>query len=241
VVASCTGFVLPGIDVMLIPRLGLRADVVRMPFTVFGCGGGAAGLARACDWARGNREQAALVVAVETPSLTFRPDDTSMDNLMSALVFGDGAAAVVVTSGEQGLTVGRTRSAVVPDTGDALDYELADDGLQVVLSRRPSVSSLQVSSSLSVHWMRPVAICWPAFGSLQSTWMNCWMISSVMRTRRPVFGNGANNSPGLAPGARSLRTPSQERANVRAAAGPSSPGGFWLPYLNLLSSSFAKR
>jgi alkylresorcinol/alkylpyrone synthase len=136
VVASCTGFVLPGIDVMLIPRLGLRSDVVRMPFTVFGCGGGAAGLARACDWARGHPEQPALVVAVETPSLTFRPDDTSLDNLMGALVFGDGAAAVVVTPGEQGLTVGRTRSAVVPDTGDALGYELADDGLQVVLSRR---------------------------------------------------------------------------------------------------------
>lgn len=136
VVASCTGFVLPGIDVMLVPRLGLRADVVRMPFTVFGCGGGAAGLARACDWVRGHPEQAALVVAVETPSLTFRPDDTSMDNLLSALVFGDGAAAVVVTPGEQGLTVGRTQSAVVPDTGDALGYQLADDGLQVVLSRR---------------------------------------------------------------------------------------------------------
>ena len=136
VVASCTGFVLPGIDLMLISRLGLRADVVRMPFTVFGCGGGAAGLARACDWARSHPEQAALVVAVETPSLTFRPDDTSMDNLMSALVFGDGAAAVVVASGERGLTVGRTRSAVVPGTGDARGYELADDGLQVVLSRR---------------------------------------------------------------------------------------------------------
>ncbi len=136
VVASCTGFVLPGIDSMLIPRLGLRADVVRMPFTVFGCGGGAAGLARACDWVRGHLEQAALVVAVETPSLTFRPDDTSMDNLLSALVFADGAAAVVVTGGAAGLTVGGTASRVVRGTGDALGYQLADDGLQVVLSRR---------------------------------------------------------------------------------------------------------
>jgi alkylresorcinol/alkylpyrone synthase len=136
VVASCTGFVLPGIDVMLVPRLGLRTDVVRMPFSVFGCGGGAAGLARACDWVRAHPEQAALVVAVEVPSLTFRPDDTSVDNLLSALVFGDGAAAVVVTSGEQGLTVGRSRSVVVPNTGDALGYQLADTGLQVVLSRR---------------------------------------------------------------------------------------------------------
>ena len=136
VLASCTGFVLPGVDVMLIPRLGLRADVVRMPFTVFGCGGGAAGLARACEWVRGEPARAALVVAVEVPSLTFRPDDPSVDNLLSALVFGDGAAAVVVTAGEGGLQVGRSRSALVPDTGGALGYQLANSGLQVVLSQR---------------------------------------------------------------------------------------------------------
>jgi alkylresorcinol/alkylpyrone synthase len=136
VVASCTGFVLPGVDVMLVSQLGLRDDVVRMPFTVFGCGGGAAGLARACEWVRGQPEQAALVVAVEVPSLTFRPGDTSVDNLLSALVFGDGAAAVVVTAGEEGLLVERSRSVVVPGTGDALGYRLADSGLQVVLSQR---------------------------------------------------------------------------------------------------------
>ncbi len=136
VLASCTGFVLPGVDVMLIPRLGLRADVVRMPFTVFGCGGGAAGLARACDWVRGQPGRAALVVAVEVPSLTFRPDDTSVDNLLSAMVFGDGAAAVVVTADDRGLRVGRSRTAVVPDTSGALGYQLADSGLQVVLSQR---------------------------------------------------------------------------------------------------------
>lgn len=136
VLASCTGFVLPGIDAMLIPRLGLRPEVVRMPFTVFGCGGGAAGLARACEWVRGQPQQAALVVAVEVPSLTFRPDDTSVDNLLSALVFGDGAAAVVVTAGERGVQIGRSRSAVVPDTAGALGYQLANSGLQVVLSQR---------------------------------------------------------------------------------------------------------
>ncbi|HYA00886.1 MAG TPA: 3-oxoacyl-[acyl-carrier-protein] synthase III C-terminal domain-containing protein [Candidatus Binatia bacterium] len=136
VVASCTGFVLPGVDSLLVPRLGLRPDIVRMPFSLFGCGGGAAGLARACDWVRAHPEEAALVVAVELPSVTFRPDDRSLDNLLSALVFGDGAAALVVTAGGDGLAVGRTASRMVPDSGDALGYRLADTGLQVVLSRR---------------------------------------------------------------------------------------------------------
>ena len=39
------------------------------------------------------------MVAVEVPSLTFRPADTSADNLLSVLVFGDGAGAAVLRSG----------------------------------------------------------------------------------------------------------------------------------------------
>ncbi len=136
VVASCTGFVLPGVDVALCARLGLREDVARMPLTLFGCGGGAAGLAHAADWVRGHPDQVALVVAVELPSLTFRPEDTAIDNLLSVLVFGDGAAAHVVSPGERGLLVGRSRSVLVPASSEALGYRLAAGGLQVVLSRR---------------------------------------------------------------------------------------------------------
>ena len=88
------------------------------------------------SWVRGHPDQPALVVAVEVPSITFRPDDTSVDNLLSALVFADGAAALVVTPGDRGLMVGRTRGMVVPGTADALGYRLADTGLQVVLSRQ---------------------------------------------------------------------------------------------------------
>jgi alkylresorcinol/alkylpyrone synthase len=44
---SCTGFVLPSLDAELIPILGLRPDVARLPITELGCGGGVAGLARA--------------------------------------------------------------------------------------------------------------------------------------------------------------------------------------------------
>src|SRR6202790_5743179 len=120
VVASCTGFILPGLDAHLIPRLGLRADVWRLPIAQLGCAGGAGGLARAADWARAHPGQRALVVAVELPSLTFRPGDHSLDNLLSALVFGDGAGAVVLESGGDGATgalrVGAVRSVLVPHT-----------------------------------------------------------------------------------------------------------------------------
>lgn len=138
VVASCTGFVLPGIDVQLINHLGLRRDIARMPFMHFGCAGGAASLARASDWVRSHPGQSAMVVAVEVPSLTFRPADTSADNLLSVLVFGDGAGAAVLR-GDQlpaRIGIGRTASRVVAASTGALGFERADDGFRVVVSRQ---------------------------------------------------------------------------------------------------------
>jgi alkylresorcinol/alkylpyrone synthase len=138
VVASCTGFVLPGIDVQLINHLGLRRDIQRMPFMHFGCAGGAASLARATDWVRAHPEQSALVVAVEVPSLTFRPADTSADNLLSVLVFGDGAGAAVLRGDAMPgrIGIGRTATRLVASSTEALGFERADDGFRVVVSRQ---------------------------------------------------------------------------------------------------------
>ena len=138
VVCSCTGFVLPGIDVQLVNHLSLRRDIRRMPFMNFGCAGGAASLAWAADWVRSHPGESALVVAVEVPSLTFRPADTSADNLLSVLVFGDGAGAALLRGdavpGRIG--IGRTTSRLVAASTQALGFERADDGFRVVVSRQ---------------------------------------------------------------------------------------------------------
>jgi alkylresorcinol/alkylpyrone synthase len=138
VVSSCTGFVLPGVDVELINHLGLRRDVRRMPFMNFGCAGGAAALTWASDWVRSHPDETALVVAVEVPSLTFRPADTSADNLLSVLVFGDGAGAAVLRDGAAPgrIAIGRTGHRLVAASTDALGFERADDGFRVVVSRQ---------------------------------------------------------------------------------------------------------
>ena len=152
IVASCTGFVLPGLDTRLVPMLGLRRDVVRMPFTQLGCAGGAVALARGADWVRGEPGRRALVIAVELPSLAFRPDDHSTDNLLSALVFSDGAGAAVLERGDEPATttaapgepavlhLGRSTGVLLDDSTALLGYELADDGFRIILSRRlPSI------------------------------------------------------------------------------------------------------
>ncbi len=138
VCVSCTGFVLPSLDAELIPRLGLRPDTTRLPITELGCGGGVSGLGRSHDYVNAYPQKASLLVAVELPSLTFQPDDSSIDNLIAALVFGDGAGAAVIESGNGSgsIRVARTATWLVPEGVSDLGYELRDGGLKVILSRR---------------------------------------------------------------------------------------------------------
>ena len=134
---SCTGVVLPSLDAELIPVLGLSPTVGRLPITELGCGGGVAGLARAVDYLRAYPERAVLLFAVELPSLTFQPDDHSLDNLVAAMVFGDGAGATLIRRRDalHGLVIEHCGTALIPDGATSLGYELRDGGLRVVLSR----------------------------------------------------------------------------------------------------------
>src|SRR3989440_8112084 len=135
---SCTGVLLPSLDAELSPALGLESDVARLPITVLGCGGGVAGLARGLDYLRAYPERSVLLFAVEIPSLTFQPDDQSIDNLVASLVFADGAGAVVLRGGDgqPGWTLEQCGTVLVPEGARHLGYELRDGGLRVILSRQ---------------------------------------------------------------------------------------------------------
>ena len=134
---SCTGITLPSLDAELIPTLGLARDVARLPITELGCGAGVAGLARAVDYLRAYPDAGVLLFAVELPSLTFQPDDRSSANLTAAMVFGDGAGAMLLEASSlpSGWTVEACGTRLVPEGSAQLGFELRDGGLRVVLSR----------------------------------------------------------------------------------------------------------
>ena len=134
---SCTGYMVPSLDVRLAAEIGLRPDVIRLPVTELGCSGGAAAVAAAHRHLAAFPGDRVLVVAVELASLSFHPGDRSLDNLTASMVFGDGAAAAVLGSG--GATEMRLLSAesrLLPDSERALGFDLRDTGFHVVLDRR---------------------------------------------------------------------------------------------------------
>lgn len=139
ITVSCTGYLVPSLDVHLAAELELRSDVLRLPITELGCSGGAAAIALAHRHLRAFPTQRVLVIAVEVPSLSFRPDDRSLDNLTACLVFGDGAGAVVMggpAAAGGRLEVLTAASQLIPGTAGLLGFELDDGGFRVVLDRR---------------------------------------------------------------------------------------------------------
>src|SRR5438874_10302058 len=87
---------IPSLDAHLIHQMGFRPNVRRMPFTELGCAAGAMALGRAADYLKAHPGGNVLIIAVELPSLTFQRKDISQANLISSILFGDGAAAVIV-------------------------------------------------------------------------------------------------------------------------------------------------
>uniref|UniRef100_UPI002FCCAFC5 type III polyketide synthase n=1 Tax=Brevundimonas sp. TaxID=1871086 RepID=UPI002FCCAFC5 len=137
VVAVCTtGIATPALDARLMQVMAFRPDIRRLPVFGLGCAGGVVGLARAADLARAHPGERVLLLVVELCALTFRAQDRSKSNLVATALFGDGAAAAVVSCRDDatGPVLGASREHTWPDTLEVMGWDVADDGLKVVFS-----------------------------------------------------------------------------------------------------------
>lgn len=137
ITVSCTGVMIPSLDAHLINHMGFRADVRRLPITELGCAAGAAALGRAHDFLRAFPDGNVLLVSVEIPSLTFQRRNTDQANLISSILFGDGAGAALMTGRPRssGVRVLATESFLFPHSIDAMGFDLKETGFHIVLSR----------------------------------------------------------------------------------------------------------
>lgn len=136
ITVSCTGIMIPSIDAYLINALDMRQDIVRLPVTEMGCVAGISGLIYANQFLQ-TRPGRAAVIAIEAPTATFQLDDYSMANMVSAAIFGDGCACVLLdsTDGAVGPTIKGSEMYHFPDTTRMMGFNLVNSGLQMVLDK----------------------------------------------------------------------------------------------------------
>tara|TARA_R110001606_G_scaffold4093_2_gene19303 strand:- start:117 stop:1172 length:1056 start_codon:yes stop_codon:yes gene_type:complete len=135
ITVSCTGIMIPSLDAYLINDLDLRKDIVRLPVTEMGCAAGVSGLIYASNFLRSNPGKRAAIVAVESPTATFQLNDYSMANMVSAAIFGDGAACVLVSSEKdaKGPRIVGEEMYHFPNATQMMGFDLTNSGLKMIL------------------------------------------------------------------------------------------------------------
>lgn len=132
IVASCTGFVAPGIDQVIAKALGL-ADVERTLVGFMGCYAAVSALRLGRHIVRSEPAAKALVVTVELSSLHLQPA-RDLDRLLAMLQFGDGAGAAMLTSEPRGLEIKRPFAISLSETAELIQWRIGDTGFEMHLS-----------------------------------------------------------------------------------------------------------
>jgi alkylresorcinol/alkylpyrone synthase len=136
ITVSTTGIATPSLEARVANRVGFRNDVRRVPIFGLGCAGGVNGLAAASRMAAGEPGTNWLFVTVETCSISIRIDSADPAAVVATALFGDGAAAAVVTSGRHSLArITGTAEKMWPDTLRIMGWDIEDPGLKVVFDR----------------------------------------------------------------------------------------------------------
>jgi alkylresorcinol/alkylpyrone synthase len=118
--------------------MNLPVNIKRVPIFGLGCVAGAAGISRAADYVLAYPKQVAAVLSVELCSLTLQQEDISIANIISSGLFGDGAAAVLVSGAERkddGPEILATRSVFYPNSEHVMGWDISEKGFRIVLSR----------------------------------------------------------------------------------------------------------
>ena len=134
---SCTGIMIPSLDAYLINSLKMKQDIIRLPVTEMGCAAGVSGIIYAQNFLKSNPNKRAVVIAVESPTATFQLDDFSMVNIVSAAIFGDGAASVILSSypDDQGPEILDRAMYHFYNSEKMMGFKLVNTGLQMILDQ----------------------------------------------------------------------------------------------------------
>ncbi len=147
---SCTGFMIPSVDAHLVNHFKMKRSVKRLPITELGCAAGAMAISRASEYLKAHPTHKVVVMAIELPSLTYRTKDFRVANLVSAALFGDGGAAVLM-SGEPGpCEILANQAHFFYDTPELMGFDLSEEGFKIILDKK-------ISDLVKTDFAEPVA------------------------------------------------------------------------------------
>lgn len=136
VMVSSTGVATPSIEARMLSDMGFRPNVQRVPVFGLGCAGGASGLSLAARLARSSPGSRVLLVVIELCTLAFRADEMTKSNIIATALFGDGAAAAVLSTAGRALgVIEHAGEHTWPGTTDVMGWRMDAEGFGAIFSR----------------------------------------------------------------------------------------------------------
>ena len=227
-ISTCTGYLCPGLTSYVSERLGLRPDIRTLDLVGQGCGAAMPNLQTAAALLAAGQCRHVLSICVEVCSAAFYLDDDP-GVLVSACLFGDGAAAVVLTDKP---ALGRRRiewstgvNLLNPADRDRLRFEQRGGMLRNVLSKEVPVLAARYASQVFAATIQQAGI--------NREQVTEWILHPGGRTvlqavSKQLELNGADVrwSTGVLREYGNLSSPSVLFV-LEAALQGGAPGGFW--------------
>jgi len=136
IIVSCTGFNVPGLDLLLARQLGMTTHLTRTCIFGMGCYGAFPGLKRALESVAVDANRLALVLCLELCTLHLQFDD-AVETVVSTSLFGDGAGMALIGgahSAQAGPTLVDAETFCDYQTLDHMTFTVTDQGFRMYLS-----------------------------------------------------------------------------------------------------------
>lgn len=172
ITVSCTGFFNPGPDYKVVRALGLNASVQRYHLGFMGCYAAFPALRAAKAFCEADPEAVVLVVTAELCSLHVRTSNNP-DTIMGSSLFGDGAAAAVVSARELPssnpvISLDHFETVLTPVGEDSMAWNIGDEGFEMVLdSYVPRIIDEHIVDALTPLLAHEPAIAALAYGDIR--------------------------------------------------------------------------
>lgn len=143
IITTCTGYLCPGLTSYISQAVGLREDIYALDMVGTGCGAALPGMKSAWQYLAAHKDARVIVLAVEICTATSYWND-DLDLIISNSIFGDGAAACLLTNlpDAPGLEVQEFQSVLWPQYRDELRYVTKNGRLLNVLKKEvPSLAA----------------------------------------------------------------------------------------------------
>jgi predicted naringenin-chalcone synthase len=132
-VTCCTGLYAPGLDFEIVEHLGLSPEVERTMIGFMGCYAAINALKLARHIVRSEPKACVLMLNLELCTLHFQ-ETQELEQVLSFLVFADGAAASLISPREQGFALDGFKAVMVPETRGLITWKIRGLGFDMLLS-----------------------------------------------------------------------------------------------------------